>query len=150
MAGNLPGTVTIDFLVVSSFRVVMHVNFQAEVHSLLKQKWRDAVQCTMILPHAHHKDPFVLFSPIPTIIIQTVQSVLFIINFKTYTTWNLITILPTIHYYSSHLLEHSTQRIWKENSKCSFMNTTLRNNSHHNLELHNHGLFLKSNGMTHP
>ena len=30
VAGNLPGTVTTDFLVVSSFHVVIHVNLQAK------------------------------------------------------------------------------------------------------------------------
>jgi hypothetical protein len=37
----------------------------------------------MILSHAYHKDLFILLLPAPTILIQTVQSESFIINFKT-------------------------------------------------------------------
>jgi len=53
----------------------------------------------------------------------------------------LIAILPTIHYYSSHLLERSTQTILREKPNFFFMNIVLGNDFHHNL---------KSNGITHP
>lgn len=41
------------------------------------------IQRTMILPHAYHKDLFILLLPVPTILIKIVQTVSFIINFKT-------------------------------------------------------------------